>query len=204
MYTLGIPDRQKRRALGYLKQKWINFEESTSMEGFTDLRFPDMDEDAFRDITTKLAQQGVTLMGADNQLTERKMKKLIDLMNEVEGYTDQNIKNYPLGNDEDGPSQGFNSDALGDILYDLKKILEEWKTKKYDSATDRYIEYNLDIEELVKDYEMGRDNDNSAGDDEDDDEMDDETERAISVDAPEKFEEQVRKKIRKEIKRIFH
>ena len=204
MYTLGIPDRQKRRALGYLKQKWINFEESTSMEGFTDLRFPDMDEDAFRDITTKLAQQGVTLMGADNQLTERKMKKLIDLMNEVEGYTDQNIKNYPLGNDEDGPSQGFNSDALGDILYDLKRILEEWKTKKYDSATDRYIEYNLDIEELVKDYEMGRDNDNSAGDDEDDDEMDDETERAISVDAPEKFEEQVRKKIRKEIKRIFH
>ena len=197
MYTLGIPDRQKRRALGYLKQKWINFEESTSMEGFTDLRFPDMDEDAFRDITTKLAQQGVTLMGADNQLTERKMKKLIDLMNEVEGYTDQNIKNYPLGNDEDGPSQGFNSDALGDILYDLKRILEEWKTKKYDSATDRYIEYNLDIEELVKDYEMGRDNDNSAGDDEDDDEMDDETERAISVDAPEKFEEQVRKKIRK-------
>jgi hypothetical protein len=27
MYTLGIPDRQKRRTLGYLKQNWIDFEE---------------------------------------------------------------------------------------------------------------------------------------------------------------------------------
>ena len=33
--------------------------------------------------------------------------------------------------------------------------------------------------------------------------MDDESERAISVDAPDRFEEQVRKKIRKEINRIF-
>ena len=47
MYTLGIPDRQKRRTLGYLKQNYIEFEEHPSNEGFFDLSFPGMDEDAF-------------------------------------------------------------------------------------------------------------------------------------------------------------
>ena len=37
MYTLGIPDRQKRRTLGYLKQSYIDFEEHPSMEGFFDI-----------------------------------------------------------------------------------------------------------------------------------------------------------------------
>ena len=37
MYTLGIPDRQKRRTLGYLKQQWIDFEEHPAMDGFFDL-----------------------------------------------------------------------------------------------------------------------------------------------------------------------
>ena len=34
MYTLGIPDRLKRRTLGYLKQQFVDFEENPSMEGF--------------------------------------------------------------------------------------------------------------------------------------------------------------------------
>ena len=54
MYTLGIPDRQKRRTLGYLKQQYIEFEENPSMEGFIDVSFPGMDEDAFRNIVLKL------------------------------------------------------------------------------------------------------------------------------------------------------
>ena len=41
MYTLGIPDRQKRRTLGYLKQQYVDFEENTAMEGFFDLSFPE-------------------------------------------------------------------------------------------------------------------------------------------------------------------
>jgi len=196
MYTLGVPNRQKRRALGYLKQNWINFEENPSMNGFFDLTFQELDEEGFKSIIGKLKLQGVTLIGADSQLTERKMKKLVDLMNEVDGYAEMNIKNYPLGTDDDGPSQGFNSDAAGDILHDLKRILEEWETKTYDSAEERYKEYFLDIQELVKDYEMGMSSDYE-------DKMDDDSERAISVDAPDRFEEQVRKKIRKEINRIF-
>ena len=195
MYTLGIPNRQKRRTLGYLKQNWIDFEESPSMEGFFDLSFPELDEEGFRSIVNKLKQQGVTLIGADSQLTERKMKKLTDLMNEQAlGYT-SDIQNYPLGDDE-GPSQGFHSDELKDILIDLKNILKTWETKKYDSSEDRYMQYFLDIEELVKDYEEGMTRDYE-------DRQDDETERAISVDAPDRFEEQVRKKIRREIKRLF-
>ena len=47
MYTLGIPDRQKRRTLGYLKQRFVDFEENPSMEGFFDVSFPGMDEDEF-------------------------------------------------------------------------------------------------------------------------------------------------------------
>ena len=43
MYTLGIPDRQKRRTLGYLKQQYIEFEENPSMEGFIDVSFPGME-----------------------------------------------------------------------------------------------------------------------------------------------------------------
>ena len=80
MYTLGIPDRQKRSTLGYLKQRFVDFEENPSMEGFFDISFPGMDEDEFKNIVMKLKQQGVTTIGADEELTERKIMKLIDLI----------------------------------------------------------------------------------------------------------------------------
>ena len=82
MYTLGIPNRQKRRTLGYLNQKWIEFKEYPSMEGFFEVRFPGLDEEGFRDISNKLKSQGVTLIGADSQLTEKKIMKLTDLITE--------------------------------------------------------------------------------------------------------------------------
>tara|TARA_Y100001963_G_scaffold84027_1_gene116460 strand:+ start:276 stop:764 length:489 start_codon:yes stop_codon:yes gene_type:complete len=129
-YTLAIPDRMRRRTLGYLKQNWIDFEESPSMEGFFDIIFPDMDEYDFRDITNKLKQQGVTIIGADKQLTNKSIMKLSDLMNE------QNI-----------------TEDESDIIEDLKRILKTWETKEYDSPEDRYQEYFLDIQELVEDYE---------------------------------------------------
>ena len=190
MYTLGIPNKQKRRTLGYLKQNWINFEEHPSMEGFFDLHFPELDEKEFRNIANKLKTQGVTMIGADDQLTERKIMKLTDLMNE------QHVS-YPLGGEEDETSQGFHSDEAKDILIDLKNLLKEWEVKKYDSAEDRYKEYFLDIEDLVKDYEMGMTKNYQ-------DREDDETERGFSVDAPDRYNESLlRKKIRREIKRIF-
>ena len=52
------------------------------MDGFFDVRFPGMDEDGFRDIANKLKQQGVTIIGADEVLTEKKIMKLTDVITE--------------------------------------------------------------------------------------------------------------------------
>ena len=125
MYTLGIPDRQKRRTLGYLKQKFIDFKEN-----------PGMDEDAFRKIVTKLKQQGVTTIGADEELTERKSMKLTDL---VEGF-----------------SKNLNENDADSIIMALKKILVTWETKQYPDDKTRWEEYFMDIDELVTDFEEER------------------------------------------------
>ena len=137
MYTLGIPDRQKRRTLGYLKQNWINFEDHPAMDGFFDLRFPDMDEDAFRNITMKLKQQGVTVIGADEELTERKIMKLADLITE----------DFSKNLDES------DSDSL---ITALKNILGSWQVKQYADDRSRWEEYYMDIEEFIQDFEEER------------------------------------------------
>ena len=134
MYTLGIPDRQKRRTLGYLKQNWINFEDHPAMDGFFDLRFPDMDEDAFRNITMKLKQQGVTVIGADEELTERKIMKLADLITE----------DFSKNLDES------DSDSL---IEALRNILQIWQSKQYADDKSRWEEYYMDIEELIQDFD---------------------------------------------------
>ena len=134
MYTLGIPDRQKRRTLGYLKQQWIEFEEHPSIDGFFDLNFPGMDEDAFRDITTKLKQQGVTIIGADEVLTEKKIMKLTDLI------TEDFSKNL---DEQEGSS----------IIEALRNILQTWESKQYADDRTRWESYYMDIEELVQDFE---------------------------------------------------
>jgi|TARA_B100001778_G_scaffold202004_1_gene166813 hypothetical protein len=137
MYTLGIPDRQKRRTLGYLKQSYIDFEERPSMEGFFDVSFPGMDEDAFRDIVMKLKQQGVTVIGADEKLTERKIMKLTDLITE-------------------DFSRNLNESEALDIITALKNILHTWQTKQYADDKSRWEEYYMDIDELVTDFEEER------------------------------------------------
>ena len=137
MYNLGIPDRQKRRTLGYLKQNWIDFEENPGMEGFFDLSFPGMDEDAFRNIVMKLKQQGVTVIGADEKLTEKKIMKLTDLINE------EFSKNL---DEHEGDS----------IITALKNILQVWQTKQYADDRSRWEEYYMDIDELVSDFEEER------------------------------------------------
>ena len=132
MYTLGIPDRQKRRTLGYLKQQFIDFKENPSMEGFFVISFPGMDEDAFRNIVTKLKQQGVTVIGADEELTERKIMKLTDLLKEAP--TLEEMENNPL-------------------LNALKRTVQSWSTKRYNTDREKWEEFALDIEELIQDYE---------------------------------------------------
>ena len=87
MYTLGIPDKQKRRTLSYLSNQYpsktgeyIDYEISDSDDGFFQLSFPGMDEDKFRDIVMKLKREGISTIGADTQLTESKIMKLINLV----------------------------------------------------------------------------------------------------------------------------
>ena len=132
MYTLGIPDRQKRRTLGYLKQNFIDFKENPSMEGFFDVSFPGMDEDAFRNIVIKLKQQGVTVIGADEELTERNIMKLTDLLKEAP--TLEEMENNPL-------------------LNALKRTVQSWSTKQYLTDKEKWEEFILDIEELINDFE---------------------------------------------------
>ena len=97
MFTLGIPLKQKRRTLGYLSNEYfpggmkklgqqVPYEIiSTDREGgFFVISFPDMDEYEFRNITFQLKQQGVTVIGADSQLTEKTMK-LVNLVPLKEG-----------------------------------------------------------------------------------------------------------------------
>jgi len=137
MYTLGIPDRQKRRTLGYLKQQFVDFEENPSMEGFFDVSFPGMDEEAFRNIVMKLKQQGVTVIGADEKLTERKIMKLTDLIKEEF-------------------SKNLNESDADSLIMALKNTLQVWQTKQYADDKSRWEEYYMDIVELVEDYEEER------------------------------------------------
>ena len=143
MYTLGIPDRQKRRTLGYLKQQYVDFEENPSMEGFFDVSFPGMDEESFRSIVMKLKQQGVTVIGADEELTERKIMKLTDLIKE-------------------DFSKNLNESDADSLIIALKNILQVWQTKQYADDKSRWEEYYMDIVELVEDFEEDRSIDTPA------------------------------------------
>ena len=183
MYTLGIPNRLKKRTLGYLKQQWIDFEVQPSMDGFMDLIFPELDEEGFRDIVNKLRQQGVTIIGADSQLTEKKIMKLAKLLNEQFSVED------------DTTSQGFNSNTAKDIIIDLKNMLETWETKSYSSPEERYEEYFMDVQELVNQYETEMSPDGQMSDEE---AMD-----GIMHDAPDLYEQKIRNKIRKEINKLL-
>ena len=133
MFTLGIPNRQKRRAIGYLTRQWLDFEEHPSEEGFIEVRFPEMDEDSFRDISNKLKQQGVTIIGVDTQLTERNIMKLTDLL------TEENISGMEPSNEN--------------ILKSIKGMLRKWSTTQYADDKQRGDDFFLDIKELIEDFE---------------------------------------------------
>ena len=86
MYTLGIPEKQKRRTLYYLTNQYptkmgeiVDFKILSSDDGFFQVGFPGMNREEFSSITMKLKQQGITTIGADTQLTEKTMK-LINLV----------------------------------------------------------------------------------------------------------------------------
>ena len=135
MYTLGIPDNQYRRAtqiLGPDNANPIEYNTIDQEDGFYVFNF-NVDFGEFQDIVTLLQNNGVTTIGADEQLTERKIMKLTDLLKEQ----------------EDSPNRMESAD---DIIAALEKILEIWESKEYESDISRYENYYLDIEELVEDF----------------------------------------------------
>ncbi len=87
MYTLGIPNRQYRRCtqvLGPENANPITYDAVDQGDGFYLFSFPEMDEYEFKDIVMLLKNNGVTTIGADEQLSERKIMKLTSLLKENE------------------------------------------------------------------------------------------------------------------------
>jgi len=92
MFTLTISDKQKRRTLGYLTNDYypggkkdlgriVNYKIlGDDGEGFFKIGFPGMDRNEFEDVVKKLIQQGVSAKGADSQLTENNIMKLVNLV----------------------------------------------------------------------------------------------------------------------------
>ena len=137
-YTLGIPDQQYRRAtqvLGPANANPIEYDTIDQEDGFYVFTF-NVGFEEFQDIVTLLQNNGVTTIGADDQLTERKIMKLTDLLKE---------------NEEFNPME-----SADDIIDRLKDYLAEWKEKEYKDDVDRWSQYALDIENLVEDYEENK------------------------------------------------
>ena len=139
MYALGIPISQYRRTtqvLGHESSKPIYYEDEQQDADFYLFKFPNIDEFEFRDIVMLLKGNGIVTIGADTQLTERKIMKLVDILNEQES-----------------PEDNSNIEEAQGIIKKLKMILDTWQTKKYNNDQERWEMYYLDIEELVDDYE---------------------------------------------------
>ena len=85
MYTLGIPKRDYRRAtqvLGYESAEEIPYNATLQDDGFYIFTFPEVgDEYSFRKIANRLKSEGIRIIGADAQLTEKKSMKLASLIN---------------------------------------------------------------------------------------------------------------------------
>ena len=83
MFTLGIPKSQYRRTtqvLGHESSKPIPYDAIKQEDGFYMFSFPEADEFDFKNIVRLLKLNGVTTIGADDQLTERQIMKLVDLV----------------------------------------------------------------------------------------------------------------------------
>ena len=85
MFTLGIPLRQYRRTtqvLAHESAKPIEYEARKQDDGFYVFNFPGVDEYDFKDIVLLLKRNGITTIGADEQLSEKKIMKLANLLKE--------------------------------------------------------------------------------------------------------------------------
>ena len=139
MYALGIPISQYRRCtqvLGHESSVPIDYEAEKQDEDFYLFKFPDVDEYDFKNIVILLKSNGISTIGADSQLTERNIMKLVDILNEQES-----------------PEDNSNLEEAQGIIDKLKRTLESWQKKQYNDDKEKWEMFTLDIEELIEDYE---------------------------------------------------
>ena len=130
MFTLGIPERQYRRATQVLansKSKPISYEERKQEDGFYVFGFPGVNYDEFKDIVLLLKGNGITTIGADEQLTEKSIMKLVNLLK------------------EESPAE---NNFIDDIKMALEKNRELFNNPMFKTISD-----------IIKNYEMGGEED---------------------------------------------
>ena len=149
MFTLGIPNRQYRRATNVLQNEPaepINHDVVKQDDGFYLFNFPNVDEFDFKDIVLLLKRNGISTIGADDQLTERKIMKLADFFTEQDDNTEKRPNRMETAEDiidmvdeiiTDNPDTAL--DLLTDMVEDFKEnqsidrpdtSLQEQKLKK--------------------------------------------------------------------------
>ena len=126
MFTLGIPESQYRRTtqvLGSDNADPINYDAVKQDDGFYMFSF-DVDYDGFQDIVILLKSNGVTTIGADDQLTERNIMRLTDLLeqNQKQSNRMETAEDVIEKVDEiitDNPDTAL--DLLSDMVEDFKE-----------------------------------------------------------------------------------
>jgi hypothetical protein len=138
MYALGIPISQYRRTTQVLRHEGsypIDYTDEKKDNDFYLFKFSNINEYEFKDIVLLLKNNGITTIGADHQLTEKKIMKLVDILKEQGEFTDNS------------------NEKIEGIIDKLRSILRGWQTKQYNNDKERWEMYYLDIQELVEDYE---------------------------------------------------
>jgi len=132
MFSLGIPNRQYRRAtqvLGPESAEPIVYDSIKQDDGFYLFSFPEANEYDFRDIVMLLKKNGITTIGADNKLTERNIMKLTDLLKEQ-------------GNPEEN-----------NIIDELQMLVDRWNEPNYMGgleSCEKSNQYMLDVVERIE------------------------------------------------------
>ena len=122
MFTLGIPKKDYRRTtqvLGYESAEEIPYDAVLQDDGFYIFTFPEVrDEYDFRKIANKLKGEGIRIIGADDQLTERNIMKLADLIR-------------PLHEEEEKGKKGDEA---------ARKLIAKLREKTYRSFSDEDLD----------------------------------------------------------------
>ena len=121
MFALGIPKRQYRRTtqvLGHQMSTPINYDAVKQDDGFYLFTFPETDEFEFRSLVDQLKRNGITTIGADSQLTEKRIMKLADLIR-------------PLHEEEEKGKKGAE---------EARKLIAKLREKTYRSFSDEDLD----------------------------------------------------------------